>query len=263
MSKLKILGGCRFFPPSGFGGVLLAALILAGCPPRPGPTTVPIPSALFAGGDTSRCLVVLLPGIGDGKDDFERQGFARAFHSGGSPCALIALDSHFGYYANGSIVLRLYEDVIAPARARGVERIVLAGISLGGLGAALYARDRPGEIDGLVLLAPYLGDKKVLDEIEKAGGPRAWRPAGTLEERDLRRLWVWLEGYGDPDAQRPPLLLGFGDSDRLRRGHRMLAGLLPPEQVLHTRGGHTWSAWLRLWSQALGTGALGGTGAIR
>ncbi|HEV7670156.1 MAG TPA: alpha/beta hydrolase [Thermoanaerobaculia bacterium] len=245
-------------------GVVLTCLVLTGCPPRPGPMTVPIPSIRLAGAPGNRCFVVLLPGIGDGKEDFERQGFVRAFHDRGSPCELIALDSHFGYFANGSIVERLHDDVIAPARARGVERIWLVGISLGGLGAALYARDRPGEVDGLVLLSPYLGDDEILDEIEKAGGPRAWHPASAPGERDLRGLWVWLQGYGAPGAPRPLLWLGFGDSDRLRRGHRMLASLLPPERVLHTHGGHTWHAWRRLWRQVLATGALDGRGgAIR
>lgn len=243
--------------------VLPLLLALAACPPRPGPTTVPIPSVRLAGSAENRCLVVLLPGIGDGKDDFLRNGFLRIFRESGSPCALTALDSHFGYYADGSIVERLHEDVVAPARARGVERIWLVGISLGGLGAALFARDRPGEVDGLVLLAPYLGDEAILDEIEKAGGPRSWRPAVPPEERDLRRLWVWLQGFGPSGAERPPVLLGFGDSDRLRRGHRMLASLLSPDRVFHTRGGHTWHAWRRLWSEVLATGALNGTGAIR
>ncbi len=250
-------------PPWASTVLLLAALALAACPPRPGPTTVPIPSARVAGAPGNRCLVVLLPGIGDGKDDFIEQGFFQAFRDSGSPCALIALDSHFGYYADGSIVERLHEDVIAPARASGAEQIWLAGISLGGLGAAIYARDRPGEVDGLLLLAPYLGDKEILGEIEKAGGPRAWRAAGELPERDLRRLWVWLQGYATPGVPRPPLLLGYGDSDRLRRGHRMLATLLAPERVLHTPGGHTWRAWRRLWSQALALGALDGKSAIR
>jgi pimeloyl-ACP methyl ester carboxylesterase len=224
---------------------------------------VPIPSARLAGVPGNRCLVVLLPGIGDAKEDFKRQGFARAFHDHGSPCELIALDGHFGYYANGTIVERLHDDVIAPAHARGLERIWLVGISLGGLGAALYARDRPGEVDGLVMLSPYLGEDAILDEIEKAGGPRAWHPASLPEERDLRGLWVWLQRYGTPGIERPPLLLGFGNSDRFARGHRMLASLLPPERVLHTRGGHTWHAWRRLWRQVLATGALDGKGAIR
>ncbi len=249
--------------PGRIVALLLAGVTLAGCPPRPGPTTVPIPSARLAGAPGNSCLVVLLPGLGDGKETFLRKGFLWAFRASGSPCALASLDSHFGYYANGSIVERLHEDVIAPARARGVERIWLVGISLGGLGAALYARDRPGEVDGLVLLSPYLGEDEILDEIEQAGGPRAWHPATPPDTRDLRRLWVWLQGYGDPNEERPPLLLGFGDSDRLKRGHLLLASLLPPERVLHTHGGHTWYAWRRLWRQVLETGALFGTGAIR
>ncbi|MEP7011520.1 MAG: alpha/beta hydrolase [Acidobacteriota bacterium] len=243
---------------------LLAALILAGCPPRPGPTTVPIPTADLPGAPGGRCLVVFLPGLGDHKEDFfHKGGFLKAFRDSGSPCEVIAVESHFGYFADGSIVERLHQDVIAPARARGVEKIWLVGISLGGLGASLYACDRPGEVEGLVLLSPYLGDDPILDEIEKAGGPRKWHPAAPPEPRDLRRLWVWFQGFETPGAERPPLLLGFGDSDRLRRGHRLLASLLPPDRVLHTHGGHTWFAWRRLWRQVLATGAFEGRGAIR
>ncbi len=255
---------------SGILAVAFAAIALSGCSPRPRPTTVPIPSVRLAGKSESRCLFVLLPGIGDRKEDFARHGFEQIFEQAGTSCELIALDSHFGYYADGSIVARLHDDVIAPARERGVERIVLAGISLGGLGAALYARDRPGEVEALVLLAPYLGEKAILNEIERAGGPRSWRSESALEDRDLRRLWVWLQGYAsapDQPALRPPLRpqmwLGFGDSDRLRRGHRMLASLLPADRVFHASGGHTWRTWRRLWREILAAPGLAPASAIR
>ena len=54
--------------------------------------------------------------------------------------------------------------MIAPARARGYAGVWLAGASMGGMGTLLYERSRPGELDGLVLLAPYLGDRGLLEE---------------------------------------------------------------------------------------------------
>ncbi|HXU46864.1 MAG TPA: alpha/beta hydrolase, partial [Thermoanaerobaculia bacterium] len=171
-----------------------------------------------------------------------------------------------GYYREASIIDRLHDDVIAPARARGVETIWLAGISLGGLGASLYARDRPGEIDGLALIAPYLGEDEILEEIEKAGGPRAWHPEAALAGEDVHRLWIWFQGYAGsagPTAAHPTLLLAFGEGDRLRRGQRLLARLLPPERVVTARGGHFWATWRRLWDLLLAKGEIGRSSALR
>ena len=71
---------------------------------------------------------------------------------------------------------RLREDVIGPARSGGYSTIWLVGISLGGLGAGLYTGHYPGDVASLVLLAPFLGEAPIIEEIAAAGGVRTWNP---------------------------------------------------------------------------------------
>jgi pimeloyl-ACP methyl ester carboxylesterase len=71
-----------------------------------------------------------------------------------APVDLIAVDAHAGYYLRQTVLERLREDVVAPARAAGYEKARLVGISLGGLGAALYATDHADHLAGLILLLP-------------------------------------------------------------------------------------------------------------
>lgn len=201
--------------------------------------------------DGDRCLVVLLPGRWDRPESFRRAGFAAAVTARGLPLDLVAADAHLGYYRDRSVVERLHADVIAPARAAGYERIWVAGVSLGGTGSLLYLRDRPQEMDGVLALAPYLGDDELIAEIEGAGGPRSWHAPEITPQSDAgRELWSWIAGWrADPPAI--PLHLGWGTTDGLGRANRLLAGLLAPERVYQAEGGHDWRAWENLWEQFL------------
>lgn len=230
---------------------------------RPRPATVPLrvldlPGDLPGGGEDGRCLVVFLPGRGDRPEDYLRQGFPEALRKAGSSCRTIGVDSHMGYFSARSITRRLHEDVIAPARARGVEEIWLVGISLGGFGSLHYARDYPGNVDGLVILAPFLGDKTVIEEVAGAGGLRSWTPPRDLPEADFRRAWVWLQGYTEPGAARPDLYLAFGANDRFARANGLLGEVLPQERVFTVSGGHNWRTWKRLWQAFLDSGQVPG-----
>lgn len=228
---------------------------------RPQPTTVPLrtldaPVAAPAASRTAdRCLVVFLPGRGDLPEDFFRQGFDRELREAGSSCEVVAVDAHLGYYYERSIEDRLRQDVIAPARARGVDEIWLVGISLGGLGSVLYTKEHPREIEGIVMLAPYLGEEEVIDEIAAAGGLRAWEPRGPLERFDFRRIWQWLDRA---NPRRPPIYLAYGERDRFSRAHALLADALPPDRVITLPGRHTWRTWSRLWSAVLDAGVVPG-----
>lgn len=246
------------------GIALLLAVTVTACF-RPQPATVPLRALdLPSGGADSRCLVVFLPGRGDRPEDYLRQGFAEALRQAGSSCQMVGVDSHLGYFQDRSITRRLHEDVIAPAKARGVEEVWLVGISLGGLGSLLYARAYPGEVDGLVILAPYLGDKTVIADVAGAGGAggagglQSWVPPQDLPEADLRRLWAWLQGYARPDSGRPELYLAFGEGDRFASANRLLGDVLPRERVLTVSGGHTWRTWRRLWQGFLESGRVPG-----
>ncbi|RYF41275.1 MAG: hypothetical protein EOO25_10355 [Comamonadaceae bacterium] len=115
---------------------------------------------------------------------------------------------------------RLQDEVIAPARGRGYAQIWLVGASLGGMGALLHQRSYPGSVDGMVLLAPYLG--------ESAAQPLLLQHLESLRREPQRARNVWL---------------AYGRSDRLRASMPLLEPLLPPGQVLVRDGGHDWQLW--------------------
>ena len=57
----------------------------------------------------------------------------------------------------------------------GYGEIWLVGVSMGGLGAFFHERAYPAQVTGLILLAPFVGDdRKLLAEIDAAGGAVAW-----------------------------------------------------------------------------------------
>jgi pimeloyl-ACP methyl ester carboxylesterase len=221
-------------------------------------TPSPMPTAHLAGGDDSQaCRLVLLPGRWDRPADFERRGFTAAVARRGLPVEIVAADAHLGYYLKGLFLDRLRMDVIQPGRDSGDPKPWLVGISLGGFGALAYARHHPDEVAGVVALAPYLGGRPVTDEIAAAGGLARWVPPEAIAGNDFQRdLWQWLKGYADRPSRMPPLVLGFGQDDRLAPAARLLAQVLPSGQVLEVPGGHDWRAWTALWNQILDAGPL-------
>lgn len=237
-----------------FASMLAGALLVAGCNVFR-VATVPMATQL----DRASCsagaktLLVFLPGRYTSTDEFVQEGFVREVRERRIAADVLLVDAHMGYYDNFSVVDRLEADVFAPARAAGYQEIWLLGISLGGLGAVLHEEAMPGSISGLVLLAPYLGERAQLGGIE-AAGLRAWRaPAGPLPRDPMEpRIWRWLQASASaPTRALPPIYLGYGSEDRFLYSHRLLAAALPPDRVFTTPGGHNWPEWRRLWQQAL------------
>jgi hypothetical protein len=99
--------------------------------------------------------------------------------------------------------------------------------------------------DRLIVLAPYLGPDDLLAKIGAAGGAARWTSDDPNDP--YQRLWTWLARYGSPTPPPPQLTLAFGTKDRLVAGHRLLAPLLPPADVLEQPGGHEWTTWRALW----------------
>jgi pimeloyl-ACP methyl ester carboxylesterase len=193
-------------------------------------------------------LVVFLPGRSDTARSFDSNGFIAEARAAGVEDDMIAVDAHIGYYLTRSIIDRLWLDVVRPAM-ESHRPVWLVGISLGGFGAVAFAGEHPESVEGLVVIAPYLGPDDVIDEIGRAGGLRHWSPPAA--PGDFRKQWVWLQGYSRPQPARPPLYLAYGDADRYAAGHRALAAVLPAERVLVTPGGHDWRAWRTLWKSFL------------
>jgi pimeloyl-ACP methyl ester carboxylesterase len=197
-------------------------------------------------------LLVLLPGRGDSAEEFEKHGVTKMVRQLPALVDVIAVDAGLGYYMRQTLGTRLLEDVVNPARSRGYRSIWIGGISMGGIGALIYAQKNPGTVAGVLAIAPFLGDDDVIDEIEKAGGLATWTPAKPVAPDDYQRdLWVWLKGCARQPDTCPRIYLGFGRSDKFARAHRLLAAVLPSAQVLHVEGGHDWPPWQTLFAQAL------------
>jgi pimeloyl-ACP methyl ester carboxylesterase len=208
-------------------------------------------------GTSQRPLIVLLPGRGDGADQFVEQGFTEAVVRSGL-ADVVAVDATQGYYMRRTLIPRLFEDVVGPARKMGYRKIWLAGISMGGLGAILTAESDAAQFEGILLMAPFLGDSDVIDEIADAGGLAAWTPPAGLDVKvDYQRgVWRWLKGYTQKADAMPRLYLGFGTEDRFTRSNGLLAAVLPQQNVLRVPGEHDWPPWREVMAAFLRSGAL-------
>ncbi|RVU46662.1 alpha/beta hydrolase [Rubrivivax rivuli] len=247
------------------GGLALAGLATLGAaggcallvpPVLPRMDTLRLPGPCPGRSDT---LVVMLPGAYSRPPEFVEAGFPQALRERGLNADVLIVDSHLGYFSDRSVLRRLRDEVVLPARAQGYRRVWLVGISLGGFGALGYAVRHGSEIDGVLALAPYLGPRRLTQEIEEAGGPRAWRAAGrdtsppdASDELD-RELW---RAFTHPASKLPPVHLGYGVDDRFAGAHRRFAELLPAERVRTAPGGHDWPAWRALWQAWLDQGLL-------
>lgn len=198
-------------------------------------------------------LLVMLPGAGIDAADFAAQGLVSAIHRRGLPIDVVATRPALDLYLDGTMATELQRMVIAPAQVQGYRRIWLLGISLGGMGALLYASAHPEAVEGIVLLAPFLGTQGTVAEVAAAGGLGYWKPEGSAATATERQLLLWLQQFLVAPPMRPIVYLGYGLADRFVHGHTMLAERLPRERVVTTAGGHDWETWSALWQAVLDT----------
>ena len=191
-------------------------------------------------GGGAKCLVVFLPGAGDSAADFEKNGFVSALRNKGLSVDMVSAQATLGYYLKGAVLERLSTDVIGSSRAKGYQQTWLIGMSMGGMGTLLYSRAHPDEVSGVLALAPYLGQRELIDEIKAAGGLAAWNAAGDGDER---ALWRWLKAITSGTERGPNLYVGWGTEDRLREGDALLGAALPKDHVINVPGGHKWTSW--------------------
>jgi len=198
-----------------------------------------------------RPLLVFMRGMGGSHYSFEEEGFVADIRARGLLFDMAAPNAHFGYYGDRNLIVRLKEDVIDPARAKGCRKVWLVGVSMGGLGALLYLMERPQDIAGVFLIAPFLGTPAIFEEIKAAGGVRQWDPGSYKAEDDWERmLWHWLK---TTIADHPEKLvyLGYGADDPYQNGQQLLAALLPPDRVYAIDGGHDYRTFKALWKNFL------------
>lgn len=199
------------------------------------------------GADT---LLIMLPGAGITAEDFAAQGMVAAIQARRG-VEIIAAEPDIALYLEDGVTDALHEHVVAPALARGIKRVWLLGISLGGMGALLYARVHQQYLENIFLIAPFLGTKGTVAELVRAGGITPWRPTSSRATDPEQNLLTWLQAHLASGTQLPALYLGYAAQDRFAAAHEMLAACLPQTRVAAVQGGHDWPSWRALWQQML------------
>ncbi len=232
---------------------LALAFLLAGCYPK-GDASVPIPHAMVAASTKATRLVIVLPGRADDLAAMQRSGIAEAVQSVWSDADVILTGLAMDYYTQGRATQRLHDEIVAPARRYGYREVWLAGASMGGMGTIMYDQAYPGEMDGLILLAPYLGEDRLLQEIAEAGGLAGWKPGAPGPpgwDRFQRELWQHVQSWFEDPERAADVWLAYGTGDRLKDTMPLLETALEPDHVLVRKGGHDWKTWSSLSAEIL------------
>ncbi|MGN2250030.1 alpha/beta hydrolase-fold protein [Frateuria sp. GZRe14] len=233
----------RLHPSSLLGP--LVALLLAACSAG-GDITRPIPTRWVPAAQPPHRLVVMLPGRGDDLQSLGKRGIAQTIHEQWPDADVILTGLTMPFYREGRAAERLHEEVLLPARVRHYDQVWLAGISLGGLGALMYDRAYPGEIDGMLLISPYLGDKPLYREIRAAGGLDRWQPGPPQRftaQTYQRELWRYIQSWSGDPGRAGSIWVAYGDKERFRDRIGLLAAQLPPGHVFELPGHHNWTLW--------------------
>jgi pimeloyl-ACP methyl ester carboxylesterase len=202
-----------------------------------------------AGASATR--IVLLPGAYHALEEFIAARFDRALRERQLAAELILAAPELAHLNDRSWLSELRTQVIAPARARGDGELWLGGISLGGFMALRFAAEGADALDGLCLLAPYLGSRIVAAEVAAHGGVASWTPPGALaDDDDDRRIWRFVQRLA-LKLEAPRVYLGYGSEDRFADSQRLLAAALPAASTRVIAGGHDWPVWRSLWDRFL------------
>lgn len=196
-------------------------------------------------------LFVFVRGLGGSHHSFEKEGLVEATRQRGLAFDMMAPNAHFAYYAERTLIERLRQDVILPAKSKGYENIWLVGFSMGGLGAMLYVREHPEDISGICLISPFLGYDAIIDEIHSHGGLQNWTPGDYLPEDDWERmLWHWIK-IKVATGNSTPIYLGFGSDDPYVEAQELLAAALPENHITRRKGAHDYETFKALWRSFL------------
>lgn len=193
------------------------------------------------------CVLVMLPGIGDPPERFEDSGITGL---AAEACDVLIVDAHFGYYRDANVVPRLSE-VLEPLRQRYAQ-IWLVGVSLGGYGAALTAQARPELVDGVVLIAPFLGlersTRPLVTRVEREGLAAFSTDATRTDPRkhfmEVEPLWNWLAERAKT-GEGTEVYLGWGSRDRFAPTLQLI-GAAFEGHTYTAEGAHDWDTFARI-----------------
>ena len=203
--------------------------------------------AAFAHQGGAECVLVMLPGIGDAPERFDASGITAL---AAQACDVLTVDAHFGYYRDATVVDRL-SAVLEPLQQRYAE-VWLVGISLGGYGAAMTAQARPELVDGVVLIAPFLGLERsirpVVTRVEQEGLAAFSTDAARTNPRkhfmEVEPLWAWLAERART-GEGTEVYLGWGERDRFAPTLRRV-GAAFDGHAFTAEGAHDWDTFAKV-----------------
>ncbi|MDF3983247.1 alpha/beta hydrolase-fold protein [Luteibacter sp. PPL201] len=238
---MKTLPCCRWI------ALLATAALLAACYPVRD-TSRPPATKTLPGDRHATTLVIALPGIADNLASLEAGGIGNAVHGAWPDADVELVELTIGYYKDGRALPALH-DLVATARREGYRHVWLAGASLGGMGALLYDTAWPDDVDGLVLLAPYLGDEAILKDIRAAGGVVRWQaPPAAMPgpENWQAQLWRRVKAWSARPGGDSRVWLAYGDKDKFAPNMPLLAPAVPASHIVTGPGVHEWTTWTPL-----------------
>ena len=195
-------------------------------------------------------LIIFLPGIFDSVNKFKNEYFFSEARDAGITADMVAANTNVGHLAEGVLIKRLEKDVFEYIKNDGYKNIWIVGVSIGGLSTLTYYKDHEKALCGVVVLAPYLADDYLTEEIKKVGGVKNWLPIGRMKDsvdERIEEMWLWTKSKKDFSN----IFLGYGEQDQFISGSEFLAGFLEEENIITVEGGHDWETGRRIWKSQL------------
>ncbi|PKN05234.1 MAG: hypothetical protein CVU74_02845, partial [Deltaproteobacteria bacterium HGW-Deltaproteobacteria-9] len=116
--------------------------------------------------ERQKTLAIFLPGRGGSMMDLEQEQILDIIRKRRIPVDIISVDAGLRVYIARTLLRHMETDVMPMVREGQYRNIWLIGNSMGGLGSLLYARECERNIKGIILLAPFLGDQPIIEEIK-------------------------------------------------------------------------------------------------
>jgi enterochelin esterase-like enzyme len=238
---------------------LMASFFLFSCTPQVD-VNQPLELVWDKSNEKTRDLIIFLPGLYDVAEIFKEEQFFSVARAAGIRADMVAASVHLDHLLQKKVIKRIETDVYFPAMKTGYKNTWFVGVSLGGLNSLLFYEKYAEDICGVVLLAPYLGDKVVTNAIKKAGGIHRWEPDHIENPNDIKNkelvdlraqnLWRWIKRQKKSNTLQN-IYLGHGAQDRYAEAHKLLANFLDSKNVTVIEGKHEWKTGRKLWQKQL------------
>ena len=218
-----------------------------------GDSSQPLQLRKISSSNYTENLIVMFPGINSPGSDFIDYGFTDLYKQYYKNSDIILADTRFSYIKADNIAERIHADIIKPSIKAGYKKIWFIGISLGGLNILKYVKKFNNHINGIILIAPYLGETSSIKSLFESNSYLEWSKVHAEETDKTIQLWRYLIDYtsSHDKAKQITLALAFGKKDRFNKTHELLAKILKEKNIYKNDGGHNWKAWKQLWEEIL------------